>query len=657
MSLSTKLSPRVSVLCVLLLGGTAAAGCGDSTVPDMPDTNVVPHDGGGGSDVGPHDAGPPRPDTGPMPDTGVPTPDTGPMVDAAMVGCGNGMLDSGEECDTAITTGAGACPTAASCNDSIACTADVIMGAACLQMCTHTPITAPSGTTADMCCPTGATNATDTDCSATCGNGMVDTGELCDTGIATGTGSCPTAATCNDAMACTTDVLMSGGTCNAACMHTALTASGPTADTCCPTGANHNTDVDCAAMCGNGVIEAPGETCEPPGTPSCSATCQMVAVAGCGDGVLATGEDCDDSNTRNLDGCDSACHYEAFARLTDLQISTNAAPAMCAHTRNQLGAHALSATAVNGALGQPGLNATLHTDVVDGTLNVILQALGLVDLNAVTDPMFNLGVMSGVPDPAAGAWPAAGNPPDWRFFIDHSGLDAMGRPTALMPGAIAMRNLTSGPATITIPLALGGSVANLTLFNTHAIGTFAAATSHPPYPATPPLRAGLTTFTTIAGNGAGQGLCGDISVGSLALIPIPQLLTMGAATDCTQNYTYCGTGMPVSPTCNSLLDVLVGGCTSPIGFVGTLVAATQPDVGTAGGTVVNLTVSATGHHVTNVAAQANEAYSGFFTFTANRAHASGELCTAASQCQTGQTMCSMTATSGMTGTTPNLICH
>ena len=66
-------------------------------------------------------------------------------------------------------------------------------------------------------------------------------------------------------------------TCNAMCTHTAITApSGTTADTCCPGGANHNTDVDCAAMCGNGVVEGPGETCEPPGTATCDATCHRI---------------------------------------------------------------------------------------------------------------------------------------------------------------------------------------------------------------------------------------------------------------------------------------------------------------------------------------------------------------------------------------------
>src|SRR2546421_172082 len=79
----------------------------------------------------------------------------------------------------------------------------------CQAHCTHTTITAIGP--ADGCCPAGGTSGTDPDCSATCGNGVVDSGELCDTGIASGAGACPTSCTpqgvCFDAM------LVSAGTC------------------------------------------------------------------------------------------------------------------------------------------------------------------------------------------------------------------------------------------------------------------------------------------------------------------------------------------------------------------------------------------------------------------------------------------------------------
>ena len=47
----------------------------------------------------------------------------------------------------------------------------------------------------DGCCPAGCNLTVDSDCSATCGNGVVEAGETCD-GV-----NCPT--DCNDGNACT----------------------------------------------------------------------------------------------------------------------------------------------------------------------------------------------------------------------------------------------------------------------------------------------------------------------------------------------------------------------------------------------------------------------------------------------------------------------
>src|SRR5262249_8212940 len=84
----------------------------------------------------------------------------------------------------------------------------------------------------------------------TCGNGTIDPGELCDTGIPSGDGSCPTS--CDDGQACTTDVLVAGGTCQAQCKHTDITDPHD-GDGCCPAGQNHGTDSDCPAPRGAGL--------------------------------------------------------------------------------------------------------------------------------------------------------------------------------------------------------------------------------------------------------------------------------------------------------------------------------------------------------------------------------------------------------------------
>jgi hypothetical protein len=56
----------------------------------------------------------------------------------------------------------------------------------------------------------------------------------------------------------------------------------------------------CFLLCGNGNVDGgAGEECEPPGTPSCDATCQRVAA--CGDGFVDAPESCDPPNGTTCD--------------------------------------------------------------------------------------------------------------------------------------------------------------------------------------------------------------------------------------------------------------------------------------------------------------------------------------------------------------------
>lgn len=72
-----------------------------------------------------------------------------------VAGCGNGVLEPGELCD-------GDCPTA--CGDDNACTRDIYSGSAstCTAMCSFEEISVCQG--GDGCCPTGCTEANDSDC-------------------------------------------------------------------------------------------------------------------------------------------------------------------------------------------------------------------------------------------------------------------------------------------------------------------------------------------------------------------------------------------------------------------------------------------------------------------------------------------------------------
>ena len=210
--------------------------------------------------------------------------------------CGNGVVESRESCDTAIGAGQrGACPT--SCEDNNACTTDSLVGSACTQRCNHVAVTACS-MTSDGCCPAGCTANNDSDCTPLCGNGALEAGERCDTGIGVGgKGACPTS--CNDGRACTADALTGSG-CGQTCTYTPITACSLTRDGCCPAGCNANTDGDCTPLCGNGVFEAP-ESCD-------------TAIPAGRHGACPTS--CDDNNACTTDtltgsGCTQRCSHVA----------------------------------------------------------------------------------------------------------------------------------------------------------------------------------------------------------------------------------------------------------------------------------------------------------------------------------------------------------
>jgi len=591
--------------------------------------------------------------------------------------CGDGVVEPPEDCDLGMQNGTGK-----GCSNT--CTFDCVAGDPTKDHCDDAnPCNGVETCGADHACHAGTPMAQGSMCgmgdycvnmncvAPSCGDAVVETPEECDNGSANGPGTgcestckfsclstdpmrncastnpCVSNGSCSDTThKCTPGSPVANGTAcpNGACQNGMCIASSctglPQCTLCmtgfCSGGANGTCK---ASTCGDGCIDASaGEQCDPPNGTTCDAQCHL-AAATCGDGVLQAGETCDDGNHFDLDGCDSNCKYELITRMTSITISGATAPAACTPAKNQLGTQAFTNTALN------QLNMTLGTDVSGGTLNILTQFLNMTDLTGVSGSGVNIGVIDGILDPAKGMWPAAGNPEDWWFLADHSFI-SMGLPTGLVTnGTVTNRNLVAGPSNVNLALALGGSPAILQMNKARVFATL-NGTPAPNTPAAPPtmLAAGTNVFQTVTASGMGQGLCGNVTVASLATIPIPSALTTGA-TACSGQcngshaYTYCGAGNPVGPGCNSLLDVVVGGC-GAVAIAGNclvgIVNSTQPDVGANGGAPTPLSLGA-GNKVSQNVSNDQDAYSAYLQFTANRAHFTGETCAVNGDCQTGKT--------------------
>jgi cysteine-rich repeat protein len=341
------------------------------------------------------------------------------------------------------------------------------------------------------------------------------------------------------------------------------------------------------------------------GGKTCDSKCHLID---CGDGRLEDTEQCDDSNTTNLDGCDSVCKFEQDQRANSLKMSFNTS--ICPH--NALGGAFVDFT--NTAQGK--LQTALDNGIADGSLTIIMKFLGLNDLTGSDSMMvpFALGFLHGTP--AAGAGYSGTSDLDWWYTSDTASLDGNRNPkTSLMNGQFTSGgNLKSDPGTINLTLVLGtGSSATLTMKNT-VLTAKSGASSAPTTSsgATPGHLASendLSTLKSFASLTAGK-LCGDVTAASLALVNLP------ASFDgqCTEGYA-----STASPP-NTLLDVLVGGCHSTILPI-SVIAMTQPDGPS--GTTVHITT--TGNRVSGCTGGGGypacldvATYSSAFQFTADR---------------------------------------
>ncbi len=278
--------------------------------------------------------------------------------------CGNGIVDPGEACDDGNTFN-GTCPNGGTCNSNADCGGDKCAADKCshdcksLQVCGNDIVdfdeVCDDGGTSDGKCPDGAPCNANADCGGakcspdgcskdcesneTCGNGIVDLGEVCDNGSANAIGSacepgCQTGNGCGNGIVDPGEQCDDGNMINtddcvsckfARCGDGFVDSTGSDFSEQCDPGSAGETSTcnsNCTTpTCGDGIVNPDfepdgvhGEQCDNgPGNNAnnlaCTAMCQINV---CGDGFQGPGEDCDlgsaNGTSSVVGSCDIQCH-------------------------------------------------------------------------------------------------------------------------------------------------------------------------------------------------------------------------------------------------------------------------------------------------------------------------------------------------------------
>jgi len=292
--------PMTLIACGSTSGGTAAPPSGSGAQPGVGGSGAL--QGGGASLGGGFQLGTGGSTSAGTLDCNVPNPPPACTMQAPP-GCGDGKVNQDSE----------------KCDDG-----NALAGDGCNGVCQVEP---------NHTCPPGGGKCT---VSFTCGDGIVNPGEVCDQGEFQGMPGCSAdCKTQDDGYKC-----LAGEQCVAlfACGNSRI----ETGETCDPPNPGNGCGNDCKAeagwrctpgsckklpSCGDGIVQADmGEKCDQgahQGSPGCSDDCKTVdgsctctpgqacvcQTPECGDGKVQVGEQCDDGNGI-FPGCSDTCQLE-----------------------------------------------------------------------------------------------------------------------------------------------------------------------------------------------------------------------------------------------------------------------------------------------------------------------------------------------------------
>jgi len=189
----------------------------------------------------------------------------------------------------------------------------------------------------------GCSAACKTEVAAKCGDGTVDAGEQCDDGNATSGDGCSSACKTEVAGVCGDGTSNLGEQCD-----DGNTAAGDGCSATCQT--------EPASTCGDGKKEG-AEQCDDSNVVAgdgCSATCQIEGAGVCGNGQTEAGEECDDGNMVAADGCENDCTKTKAAEVVCPDVIPAVANGTCAVTAGDASKLILGTVLVPGTVYRNG---------------------------------------------------------------------------------------------------------------------------------------------------------------------------------------------------------------------------------------------------------------------------------------------------------------